>query len=78
MQRIDGNKESLTLIQFCNDWFMAASATKSNVIVRPTQVELDHDEMDRIRRHPDTGTLWREFAAYEHTPGNWRFRQVSS
>lgn len=77
MHRIRGNTEPLRLRQFCNDWFMAASATTSTLILRPTQVELDDDEIARLREHPDTGTLWREFAAYEHTPGVWRFRKVS-
>lgn len=78
MRRIRGKNEQLTLVQFCNDWFMAASATKPNVIVRPTQVELDDEEMERIRTKPNTGTLWREFEAYEHTPGAWRFRPIAS
>ncbi len=78
MRRVRGKEEELTLLQFCNDWFMAKSATKPNVIVRPTQVELDPAEMERIRSNPDTGTLWREFDAYEHAPGVWRFRPLAS
>lgn len=78
MRPIRGKQDELTLLQFCNDWFMACSATRPNVIVRPTQVELDDDEMERVRSNTDAGTLWREFDAYEHAPGVWRFRQVAS
>ncbi len=78
MRRIRGKKEELTLIQFCNDWFMAESATRPNVIVRPTQAELDEEEMERVCSNRDTGTLFREFELYEHAPGAWRFRTIAS
>lgn len=78
MRRIRGTKEELTLVQFCNGWFMAESATNPNVIVRPTQVELAEDEKDHVCSNQDTGTLFREFELYEHAPGVWRFRTIAS
>lgn len=76
MRRIRGKHEELTLLQFCNDWFMAQSATIPNLVLRPTQVELDDDEMGRVLSVP-AGTLWREYEPFEHTPGAWRFRAIN-
>lgn len=39
---------------------------------------LDNDEIERVRANENTGTLWREFEVYEHTPGAWRFRSITT
>lgn len=50
--------QQVPIIQFCNDWFMVGDG----LIVSPTSLQLDFDEMHRVLSEGNTGFL---FGRYE-------------